>query len=245
MKINDHNELFKQKEYLEHVFLPAIIRFKKKHDIPIYLDMANDDFMGARKPLEEQNGKLLYLLHMGKYPLADSVDIIGYMAVPPTPFGRKDWEKPDSKIMPHVKGNQITLNGYVSSSGELVEMVLDLESDDTIENDLSILSKKIDKSFIFIAHCPPYHTPLDMLFDGSHVGSISIRNFIEKWSESGCIIASLHGHIHESPSISGFSRTTIGTCPCVNPGQGAGEKAVFRFAMFEIVNRQKPTVHFL
>ena len=237
--------LLAQKEYLEKVFLPAIRTFRKKNDIHIYLDLANDDFVGIRTLLEEENGKQFYLLHMEKYPLTDAVDIIGYMMVPPTPFGKKDWEKPDSKHLPYSKGNRITLNGYVSSSGQLKEIVLDLETDDTIEADLSKLSKKIDKSFIFIAHCPPYNTPLDMLFNGTHVGSLSIRKFIEKWSESGHLIASFHGHIHESPNISGSIRSIISNCPCINPGQNTGEGAVFRSVMFEIVNGQKPRVNFL
>jgi len=233
-----------QKTYLESVFLPSIEAFKHKLSIPIYLDLANDDFIGVRPLLEAQNGKIFFLLHMEKYPLTDTVDILGYMAVSPTPFSRKDWEKPDSRHRPFVGGNRISLDGYVSSEGLLKQTVLDLNSDDTIESDLIILSEKIDKPFIFISHCPPYNTPLDMLFNGTHVGSVSIRDFIEKWSESGRLISSFHGHIHESPNISGSIRTRIGNCHCTNPGQGSGKNAAFQYAVFEIEDAPKPEIHF-
>jgi Icc-related predicted phosphoesterase len=239
------NVLQSQKDYIETVFLPAISELKIKRDITIYLDLANDDFIGTRPLLAEQNEKLFYLLHLERYPLTNKVDVIGYMCVPPTPFGRKDWEKPDSKQHPYIRGNRITINGVVSSGGTLKDTVLNLETEDTIEKDLSILSEKVRKPFIFVSHCPPYNTPLDMLFNGTHVGSISIRNFIEKWSETGPLIASFHGHIHESPSISGAAQTMIGNCPCANPGQGVGDGAAFQFVLFEIENGLKPSINFL
>ncbi|MGD9334276.1 MAG: hypothetical protein PVJ50_04725, partial [Desulfobacterales bacterium] len=103
-----------QEIYLRDIFIPAIKEFRKQRDIPIYLDFANDDFIGNRYILENHDGKLLSLLHMRKHKLTDNVDIIGYMNVPPTPFTRKDWEKPDSAEMPFAKGNQIRLDGYTS-----------------------------------------------------------------------------------------------------------------------------------
>jgi len=132
-----------QEIYLRDIFIPAIKEFRKRLDAPIYLDLANDDFIGNRHILENHDGKLLNLLHMRKHKLTDNVDIIGYMNVPPTPFTRKDWEKPDSVEIPFAKGNRIRLDGYISYSGGLEETFINVASDDTIEKDLAHLSEII------------------------------------------------------------------------------------------------------
>ena len=220
-----------QTAYLETVLVPKISTLKRKKDIPVYLDLGNDDLFGARKVLEALDGDLVHLLHLNKHPLTETVDIIGYMIVPPTPFQRKDWEKPDSRQNPYEPGNRILLDGYVSRRGLIEQTVLDLASEDTIENDLAVLSSLIERPFIFVAHSPPYDTPLDILANGIHVGSRSIRQFIETWAEKEMLITSLHGHIHESPFRSGAVQTRIGKTLCLNPGQAAK----FRCVIFELV----------
>jgi Icc-related predicted phosphoesterase len=228
------NRLDRQESYLTHTLIPAIQDFKRKRDIPIYLDLGNDDFIGSRPILEAHNGQLFHLLHMAKRPLTDGIDIIGYMNVPPTPFERKDWERPDTKEWPFAPGNRITLDGYLSSKGSLQWTVIDLNSTDTIQKDLDQLSKDIINPFIFVSHSPPYNTPLDVIYDGTHVGSQSILRFIERWSNQGKIIASLHGHIHESPRRSGTISTMIGSALCINPGQESRMGRSFRYAILEL-----------
>ncbi len=220
--------------YLEDIFIPALSEFRRKNQTPVYLDLGNDDFICTRTILEEFDGKLLNLLHMKKSRLTDDVDVIGYMVVPPTPFTRKDLEKPDSKVQPYAPGNDVILNGYTSLSGILEETILDLDSDDTIERDLGQLSEMIDRPFIFISHSPPYHTALDVLYNMVHAGSVGIRDFIRKWSLEGKLIASFHGHIHESPARSGSIVSEIGGVLCINPGQGSGEGAAFRYVIVRL-----------
>lgn len=62
---------------------------------------------------------------------------------------------------------------------------------------------------ILVAHCPPYGTHLDRLYSGAHVGSHSVRRFIETYQPDVCI----SGHIHESPGEDAIGRTRL-----VNPG---------------------------
>ncbi len=220
--------------YLEDVFIPAIQNLKKKMEVTIYLDLGNDDFICNRTILEDYDGNLLDLLHFRKNKLTDDIDIIGYMNVPPTPFTRKDWERPDSVKQTFAPGNDITLRGYTSASGMLQQIIIDLSSDDTIEKDLALISKMIDRPFIFISHSPPYKTPLDVLYNRVHAGSLSIRKFIEKWSRKDQLIASFHGHIHESPNRSGSISTKIEGSLCINPGQGNGNDAPFRYVIFRL-----------
>jgi len=220
--------------YLENVFIPAIRDFRLKRDVPVYLDLGNDDFMCNRPVLEEYDGTLLNLLHFKKNGLTDDVDIIGYMIVPPTPFTRKDLEKPDSPGQPFAPGNDIVLEGYTTKSGVLEETVVDLSSEDTIERDLGGLSENIDRPFIFVSHSPPYNTPLDVLYNKVHVGSVGISKFIKKWARKGLLIASFHGHIHESPARSGSISTEMEGVLCINPGQGSGVGAKFRYVIFRL-----------
>ena len=62
---------------------------------------------------------------------------------------------------------------------------------------------------ILVAHCPPYRTAIDRLHSGYHVGSTSVRHFIERHQPDICI----SGHIHESPGEDRIGKTRL-----LNPG---------------------------
>jgi Icc-related predicted phosphoesterase len=227
-----------QAMYLEGALIPALKRLKASKAISIYLDFGNDDFMANRPILEPYQNNLFQLLHMQKCAISDEVDLIGYMMVPPTPFQRKDWEKPDAKDAPYPSSGRARLKGYTTRSGKIEEMSLDLDDDQTIEKDLDQLAGKIERPFIFVSHCPPYDTPLDMLSTGVHVGSISIRRFIDKWSRRNLLIASLHGHIHESPRVSNTIHTRINHVLAINPGQDVE----LQYAMLELTQQKSGAV---
>lgn len=77
--------------------------------------------------------------------------------------------------------------------------------------------KPNDDPIFLISHTPPLDSEADKLRGGRHVGSFSVRDFIER--EKPVVV--LCGHIHESKSISMISETL-----CVNPGPGAHGNAV-------------------
>jgi Icc-related predicted phosphoesterase len=62
---------------------------------------------------------------------------------------------------------------------------------------------------ILIAHCPPYHTTVDRIYAGYHVGSTSVRQFIEAYQPDICI----SGHIHEAAGEDRLGKTLL-----LNPG---------------------------
>lgn len=64
-------------------------------------------------------------------------------------------------------------------------------------------------TLLFVVHTPPYGTRTDRLSDGTHVGSRSVREFLEQIQPAVCIT----GHIHESRATDTIGRTTI-----INPG---------------------------
>lgn len=235
---DDKDILNAQASYLGKIFIPAIKKFKAKFGTEFYLDMGNDDFISGRKLLENRQEKIFKLLHMQIHPFSDKVDIVGYMAVPPTPYSRKDWEKPDCKIQPFAPGNLISLKGVISDKGFLEKTVIDLKSEDSIEADLKILEKKIHRPFIFVSHSPPYNTNLDVMHNDDHVGSLAIRKFLEKWAQKNYLIGSFHGHIHESPHRSGSIMTLIYKAPCFNPGQENGSGSRFRYLLLSLADRK-------
>lgn len=74
------------------------------------------------------------------------------------------------------------------------------------------LAEQYDR-LILAVHEPPRNTRLDMLPDGTHVGSLSVRVFIERAKPD----LVLTGHIHE-----GTGMDMIGNTPVFNPGMFAG-----------------------
>ncbi len=69
-----------------------------------------------------------------------------------------------------------------------------------------------------VAHTPPWGGALDRSHLGGHGGSRAVRRWIEEWQP----LLTLHGHIHESPYLSGHWAEYIGGTICINPG-AAGE----------------------
>jgi len=65
---------------------------------------------------------------------------------------------------------------------------------------------------LLLAHCSPYGTAVDRLHNGQHVGSTSVRRFIEVHQPDICI----SGHIHEAAGEDRLGRTLI-----LNPGMFA------------------------
>ncbi|MFH0956787.1 MAG: metallophosphoesterase [Candidatus Aenigmatarchaeota archaeon] len=122
----------------------------------------------------------------------------------------------DMKAVPLGDGHFIA--GY-SHINEAPFLLKDWEKpEEEILADLRKLAKKSDpKKTIYAMHAPPFGTALDIVFSGKHVGSMAIRKFIEE--AKPCM--TLHGHIHESPRMSGAWMERIGDTACVNPGKGS------------------------
>jgi Icc-related predicted phosphoesterase len=73
----------------------------------------------------------------------------------------------------------------------------------------SVQSCQPSRELVLISHSPPRDTKTDLAFIGEHVGSRSLREFIEK--EHPRVV--LCGHIHESAGVDTMNSTVI-----VNPG---------------------------
>jgi len=87
----------------------------------------------------------------------------------------------------------------------------------TIEDELKALPRpaRMDRA-IYVIHMPPAGVGLDECWSGDRVGSVAIAGFLAREQP----LYSLHGHIHESPQVSGRWQASIGGTTCIQPGQG-------------------------
>lgn len=58
---------------------------------------------------------------------------------------------------------------------------------------------------LMVCHTPPAHTTTDRIGSGHHVGSHTVRAFIEEHQPAVCIT----GHIHESAGVDRIGRTVV------------------------------------
>lgn len=86
----------------------------------------------------------------------------------------------------------------------------------TIEDELRRLVRPKDRTqSIYVIHMPPYRLGLDECGDGAKVGSKAVYDFLLEHQPK----LSLHGHIHESPEVSGRWYAGLGSTLCIQPGQ--------------------------
>jgi Icc-related predicted phosphoesterase len=179
------------------------------------------------------------------YRLRNGYELIGYPCVPPTPFRPKDYEKMDDREAPWPPQKNPS---YIRSSDRTdrlaaVDPYLYLRGKETIRENLYRLPKPLDpKKAIYVMHSPPYATKLDLIQTGSSAGSRSIRIFVEKSQP----LLTLHGHIHESPELSGTYVDRIKKTLCINPGQVArpGRGFIKLCAVtFEMENAEETIAH--
>ncbi len=67
----------------------------------------------------------------------------------------------------------------------------------------------VNKELLVLSHTPPYNTKVDVTFNGLHVGSQALREFIEFHNP----VLVVCGHIHEGRGVDRIGSTLV-----VNPG---------------------------
>ena len=174
-----------------------------------------------KEPLEE-----IVDLDQRSYRLKNEYELIGYPFVPPTPFRPKDYEKMDD---PEATWPPQKNPSYIRSSNQTDQLIsidpyLYLRGRETIREDLNRLPRPLyHKKAIYIMHSPPFGTRLDFIQGGKSAGSRSIKIFIEENQP----LLTLHGHIHESPELSGAYFDRIGETLSINPGQSTWRGSEF------------------
>jgi Icc-related predicted phosphoesterase len=208
-----------QAEFLLKDLGPMVRAWKREQpSLRVFAIPGNDDFETTLSALEtlEKDG-LIENLHRRAVRL-EGYNLVGLSFVPPTPFSVKDFERRDlaAEARPHLQ-----VFSSVVSTAAGVQYVEDfqayLELHSSIEEELDGLDKQTEtapQKLVAVIHCPPADTRCDMLPRGEHIGSQAVRRWIERRQP----LLTLHGHIHESPRISGGFCDTIGVTRVVNPG---------------------------
>ncbi len=203
----------------------------------IFLIMGNDDAKIYEPLLEAIDDQgLIHYVHNKKVEFGKFM-VYGYANVPPTPFRLKDWERYDVSryidpgCVPPEDGSFT-----VEVNKKRIPFL-------TIKKDLEELTKNDDLSkSIFLFHTPPYKTKLDRAgLDGKffehvpldvYVGSIAVERFIKDRQP----MITLHGHIHESTSITGEWKEKMGNALAMNAAHSGSELSLIRFNISDLKN---------
>jgi len=180
--------------------------------------LGNDDLRIFDNLFQKICDKYPYIINSAQKKCEiEKYEYIGMNWVVDFPFALKDRARKDTKDFIFPKQFGTPLLSTTSGWKELKDWFLYADSLPTIEEELNrlIKPKNIDNA-IYIIHTPPSNLGLDLCYDGQKVGSNAVYRFIEKNQP----LLSLHGHIHESPDISGNWYSKLGRTICIQPGQG-------------------------
>ncbi|MFX1298182.1 MAG: metallophosphoesterase [Promethearchaeota archaeon] len=196
--------------------------------------LGNDDLRIFDDVFQNTCDKYSYVVNMAqrKFQIEDSkYEFIGMNWVSDLPFGLKDRARKDTNSfeLPKQIGKQFlsTSNGFK----KIEDWFSYIETLPTIEEELKTLVKPFDVSnTIYIFHNPPTNLGLDVCFDGRTVGSKAEYIFLKKNQPK----ISLHGHIHESPSVSGKWYSQVGNTICIQPGQSRQDENYLIYVLIDL-----------
>ncbi len=196
----------------------------------IFLILGNDDAKSEEEEIINYSNEGIW-----EYINFRSVELVkfrvhGYCYTPPSPFLLKDWEKYD--VSRYVDPGCISPEEGKRTVGLSNEEI----KYSTIKKDLdSLFGAQNIKNDIILFHGPPYKTNLDRAnLDNKfiehipldvHVGSVAIRKLIESKEPK----LTLHGHIHESPRLTGSWKDNIGNTRCFSAAYDGKELAIIKF----------------
>lgn len=219
--------LFNQREFITN-FLEAHFSQFESEGIYYLCFPGNDDLKIFDKLFEKICNKFSFVVPLAqrKFEIKDYT-FIGMNWVVDCPFQLKDRCRMDTDVYifqeQFGKGLLSTPDGWQ----ELDDWFTYARTLPTIEKELNRLVRPSDISkAVYVIHMPPYKLGLDVCLDGREVGSKAVYDFLLKNQPR----LSLHGHIHESPEVSGRWFAKLGNTICIQPGQFGG----FTFVIIDL-----------
>ncbi len=228
-----------QLHFLHHEFMPRVRAWQAARSGRIVATiLGNHDWRPALDGLLEydRRGELVLLEpHLPRTVLG--VSLLGYSLAPPSPFWVKDFERLDRAEDPIPAFGGALWDAARKQVREVTPEEC-FRPAEALEHDLARVNPP-DGDWILVAHAPPHDTALDRLPTVAHpIGSRAVRDFILRHRPR----CGLHGHIHESPRVSGTYRDVVGETLCINPGQGRELHAV-TFESDDIEGTMRHTVY--
>ncbi|MEW6720420.1 MAG: metallophosphoesterase [Thermodesulfobacteriota bacterium] len=190
-----------------------------------YLTVTGNDDLGSLDGLlDELCAKTPLVTHISRRMAeVDGYSFIGLDLVTDFPFRLKDRARRDAAG--HVFGRQFGCGIVSTPDGfrEIPDWPEHAATLPTLAEELDALPKPPDPlRAVYVLHGPPSGVGLDKIRGGGGVGSPATLEFLKMEQP----LLSLHGHIHESPEVSGLWRTKIGRTVCIQPGQASEELTV-------------------
>ncbi len=221
-------------DFVKDFLIQKFTKLKEKMDCAypdIFLIPGNDDHKILFGSVVEGEKKDLWRNLHNQCVVIGKYRFYGYACVPPTPFRNKDWDRFDIS-------NEIEI-GCISPADGYHSMPPDHDPEnDTIQKDLQVLTNDDKMEFsVFLFHSPPYNTLLDHATLHAvnpdqpsvtlNVGSKAIRNLIDEKQP----FITMHGHIHESPRISGEWKQRLGRTCSFSAAHDGPELALIKFEL--------------
>lgn len=205
-----------QVTYLEHVFMPRVATWRAAAPrLAVACIVGNHEWSCSRDALKAHHdaGRIVLLDYRRPWH-HQGLTLLGYDCTPATPHWVKDFERLD------LPGDPIPEFGGVvwDAAGQCVREV-DLRQHfgggPTMVQELAQVPPA-QHPWLLVAHAPPYDSKLDRLAKVPvPIGSRAVRRFIEERQP----LCALHGHVHESPLVTGSFADRVGATLCINPGQ--------------------------
>jgi uncharacterized protein len=214
-----HATVVEQRAFLQGFFLPLVREYRQERgSADLFYIMGNDDWSANLPVLLDSGVERFHHIHCVVRPLHGPVWIAGLGSVSLTPFALKDWERWEEGLQGPVR-----LDGFRSREDGSVHPFdfRGREWEEWLGRDLETIGKELRPErtpLVCAFHGPPHGTALDVIHGDVHVGSREVRKFLETRKP----LLSLHGHIHESPAVSGRFADRLGSTICINPGQRMG-----------------------
>ena len=148
-------------------------------------------------------------------------EFIGFNWVADYPFRLKDRCRIDShgcKFPPQLGPALVSEGSWPDFGGlrQLDDWRAHARSLPTLEDEIARLPRPADPArAVYVIHMPPSGLGLDVCADGRGVGSEAVQGFLLATQP----LLSLHGHIHESPDVTGVWKARVGRTIALQPGQ--------------------------
>lgn len=202
-----------QMDFIEATLAPFLNGFMDSHpSAHVFYIPGNHDWVAAMEHLDARVPRAVNL-HLRQVYL-DGYRFVGYACVTDSSFWVKDYVRRDTPLDGHVPSRYACIS--TPRGIESVEGGAYMQRHPSIQEELEGLDLDDPGHTIGLFHSPPFHSGLDTLHNGHPIGSRAIREFIMKRQP----LVTLHGHIHESPYMSGIFHARIGRTLCVNAGHG-------------------------
>jgi Icc-related predicted phosphoesterase len=198
--------------------------------------VGNHEITPMRLALQRQHeaGRLVLLDHRQAWRHGGQL-WLGYGNAPPSPHWAKDHERLDLPGDPPPAFEGVV---WDAATERLVEA--DLREHFTARTSMALeldTAPRITEPWMLVAHAPPHDTKLDRLPHVPYpIGSRAVRAFIAAHQPR----VALHGHVHESPGLTGSFTDQIGNTLCISPGQGIGR---LHAVTFDLANPAQTVRH--